>query len=244
MISSLFHAILYQPILNLLVVLYNYIPGHDLGVAIVVLTLVIRIILYPLTQKSLASQKALQNIQPKIKEIQAKHKDDKQAQAKELMAIYSKEKVSPFSSFWTLLIQLPILIALYQVLIKGLGTAEITGLYSFIYNPGHLNSMSFGVLNLANKNLILAVLSGIAQFIQSKMFIQQSPPKDVASKPGAKDEAMTGMINKQMLYFMPAFTVFIGASLPAGLTLYWFVSTAFMAAQQYFFLRKNRHSTP
>jgi YidC/Oxa1 family membrane protein insertase len=238
MISHFFYVIFYQPILNLLVAVYNFIPGHDLGVAIIVLTLIIRIILYPLTQKSLKSQKALQTIQPKIKELQEMYKDDKQKMAKEMMTLYSKEKVSPFSSFWTLLIQLPVLIALYRVLIKGLGTVELTGLYSFVYNPLHLNTVSFGILNLAQKNLILAVLAGIAQFVQSKMFIGQQPPKEVV-KPGAKDEAMLGMVNKQMLYFMPAFTVFIGATLPAGLTLYWFLSTLFMVIQQYFFLRKK-----
>lgn len=239
MISSLFHAIFYQPILNLLVIVYNYIPGHDLGAAIIALTLIIRIVLFPLTQKSLKSQKSMQSIQPKIKEIQTMYKDDKQKMAKEMMELYRNEKVSPFSSIWTLVIQLPILIALYQVLIRGLGTAEITGLYSFVFNPTHLNTVSFGILDLSQRNLILAVLSGIAQFIQTKMIMVPMPPKDLAKKPGAKDEAMFSTINKQMLYFMPAFTVFIGATLPAGLTLYWFISTVLMVLQQYFFLRKK-----
>ncbi len=239
MISSLFHAIFYQPILNLLIIVYNYIPGHDLGVAIVILTLIIRLILFPLSQKSLQSQKAMQSIQPKIKEIQTMYKDDKQKMAKEMMGLYRKEKVNPFSSIWTLVVQLPILIALYQVLIKGLGAAEITGLYPFVFNPGHLNTMSFGILDLSQRNLVLAVFSGIAQFIQSKMLMAPQPPKDLAKKPGVKDEAMFAAINKQMLYFMPAFTVFIGATLPAGLTLYWFISTVLMVLQQYFFLRKK-----
>lgn len=239
MISSLFYAIFYQPILNLLVGVYNFIPAHDLGVAIVILTIIIKIILWPLSQKSLKSQKALQDLQPKIKEIQEKYKEDKQRLTKELMGLYKKEKVSPFSSFVPLLIQLPILIALYRVLIKGLGEEKLSGLYSFVYNPEHLNSMSFGILNLAERNLALAILAGIAQFIQSKMFIQKQPPKEMAKKPGAKDEAMLGMMNKQMLYFMPAFTVFIGATLPAGLTLYWFLSTVLMILQQYIFFEHN-----
>ncbi len=240
MISSLFYTFLTQPILNLLVVIYDYIPGHDLGVAIVILTLLLKLILWPLSQKALKSQRALQVIQPKIKELQEKYKDDKQRMAKELMDLYKKEQVSPFSSFVPILIQLPILIALYQVLIKSLGAETLGGLYSFVYNPEHLNTISFGILNLSQKNLVLAVLAGLAQFIQSKMMIQQQPPKEVVKKPGAKDEAMLGMMNKQMLYFMPAFTVFIGATLPAGLTLYWLVSTVLMIVQQWIFFKHKR----
>jgi YidC/Oxa1 family membrane protein insertase len=239
MISSLFYTIFYQPILNLLVGLYNILPGHDLGVAIVVLTLLIKVILLPFANKSLKSQKALQILQPKIKEIQTKYKDDKQRLTQELLELYKREKVSPFSSLTPLLIQLPILIALYRVLIKGLSEEKLSGLYSFIYNPEHLNTISFGILNLSEKNLTLAVLAGIAQFIQSKMLAQQKPPQEVANKPGAKDEAMLSIMNKQMLYFMPAFTVFIGATLPSGLTFYWFLSTVLTIIQQYIFFRKK-----
>ena len=239
MISSLFYAIFYQPILNLLVGLYNILPGHDLGVAIVVLTLLIKVILLPFANKSLKSQKALQILQPKIKEIQTKYKDDKQRLTQELLELYKREKVSPFSSLIPLLIQLPILIALYRVLIKGLSEEKLSGLYSFIYNPEHLNTISFGILNLSEKNLTLAVLAGIAQFIQSKMLVQQKPPEEVSKKPGAKDEAMLSIMNKQMLYFMPAFTVLIGATLPSGLTFYWFLSTVLTIIQQYIFFRKK-----
>lgn len=239
MLSSLFYAIFYQPILNLLVGIYNIIPGHDLGIAIVILTVIIKIALLPLAHKSLKSQKALQILQPKIKEIQTKYKEDKQRMTIELMELYKREKVSPFSSFLPLLIQLPILIALYRVLIKGLGEEKLSGLYSFIYNPEHLNNVSFGILNLGEKNLVLAVFAGVAQFIQSKMFSQKQPPKEVSKKAGAKDEAMLSIMNKQMLYFMPAFTVFIGATLPAGLTLYWFLSTVLMIIHQYIFFRKQ-----
>jgi len=239
MISSLFYTIFYQPILNLLVGLYNILPGHDLGVAIVVLTLLIKVILLPFANKSLKSQKALQILQPKIKEIQTKYKDDKQRLTQELLELYKREKVSPFSSLIPLLIQLPILIALYRVLIKGLSEEKLSGLYSFIYNPEHLNTISFGILNLSEKNLTLAVLAGIAQFIQSKMLVQQKPPEEVSKKPGAKDEAMLSIMNKQMLYFMPAFTVLIGATLPSGLTFYWFLSTVLTIIQQYIFFRKK-----
>ena len=95
---GLFNIFLYQPILNLLVFLYNIISGHDLGVAIIVLTILIKILLYPLTKQSIKGQKALQDLQPKIEEIKRKFKDNKEQQAKETMALYKNEKVNPLSS--------------------------------------------------------------------------------------------------------------------------------------------------
>ena len=113
MLGSLFHAILYQPIFNVLIALYNLIP--DFGVALIVLTILLRLALFPLSQKSIKSQKELSEIQPEIKKLQQQYKDDKQKQAQALMELYKEKKVNPMSGCLPLLIQLPILIALYQV---------------------------------------------------------------------------------------------------------------------------------
>lgn len=231
MFSSLFHTILYQPILNIFVFLYNIIPGHDIGVVILLITFLVRIAVYPLMSSSIKSQKAVQDLQPKLKEIKEQYKSDQQKQAMMTMQLYKENKVNPFASCLPLLIQLPILIALYMVMRDGLVSDNLgNNIYPFIFNPGKLNNISFWIFDMAKTNLVLAVLAGAAQFFQTKAMLVKQPPKNAGE--GAKDEQMMAMMNKQMLYFMPAMTVFIGATLPAGLTLYWFFSTLLTWGQQ------------
>ena len=231
-----FNTILVQPLFNLLVFFYNLVPGNDLGVAIILLTLVIKLLLYPLSRQSIRSQKALQELQPKMEALKKQYKNDKEKLAKEMMTLYKTEKVNPLSSCLPLLIQLPFLIAVFHVFRTGVDSASLEMLYSFVPNPGSLNPVSFGIINLAQPNLILAVLTGAAQFWQSKMLITKRPPK----VPGAKDEDMMALMNKQMVYFMPIITVVIGAGLPAGLILYWLVMTILTALQQLLMFKKKK----
>ncbi|MDD5110286.1 MAG: YidC/Oxa1 family membrane protein insertase [Patescibacteria group bacterium] len=239
---QLFYLILYQPIFNLLVLIYQYTPGHDLGVSIILLTVLFKLVLYPLTAKSLKIQRQMQLIQPQINALQQKYKGQKELLSKELMELYKREKVNPFSSCLPLLIQLPFLIAVYQVFITGLKPGELTGLYAFVQNPGPLNAIAFGFLDLAQpKNWILAGLAGLAQFWQAKMTVTKKP---VVHGGGAKDEDMAAAMSKQMLYLMPAMTVFISYSLPTGLALYWLAMTLLTVGQQYLMLRKTAPAVP
>lgn len=230
---STFNTILYQPLFNALVLLYNYIPGNDFGIAIIVLTVFIRLILYPLSAKGIKSQKALAEIQPKIKEIQEKHKEDKEKQTKELMELYKKEKINPFSGCLPLLIQLPIIIALYRVFWGGLDPAKLNLLYDFVSFPGKINSIFLGFLNLANPNIFLAILVGIFQFIQIKIISQNQ--KTSKKKGGNFAEEM----QKQMQYFMPLFIVLILWRLPSALGLYFLTTTLFTIVQQYIIVKRD-----
>lgn len=234
-----FNTILYQPLFNLLVWLYNTIPGHDIGLAILLLTVLIKLVLYPFSLQALKAQKALSELQPKIEELKIKYKDNKEVMSREMMNLYKENKVNPLSSCLPVLIQLPFLIAVYQVFIKGLSSQGLENLYSFVANPGHINAISAGFLDLSKPNLILAVLAGAAQFWQAKMMPRPSVPQ---KEPGAKDEGMASMMNKQMLYFMPAITILIGASLPGGLTFYWFLTTLLTIGQQYLYFRKTKQN--
>lgn len=226
----MFNTIFYQPIFNLLVFLYNVVPGRDLGIAILLLTLIIRLILYPLSKSAIKSQKDLQVIQPEIEALKEKHKDNKEKMGPELMALYKQRKINPFASCLPTLIQLPFLFAIYRVFYDGLTKeGSLSALYGFVANPGSLNTIAFGFLNLANKNVFLAVIAGLAQFWQSKMLL--------GGKTGSSAVGMSAVMNKQMLYFMPLITIFIGASLPAGLTMYWLFTTLFSILQQYLILR-------
>ena len=146
------------------------------------------------------------------------------------MKLYKENKVNPMASCLPLLIQLPILIALYYVLQRGLTATNFDTLYSFVKSPDQINTISVGLVDLKNSNIILAVLAGAAQFWQAKMMMRKKAPKEAGE--GAKDENMMSMMNKQMLYMMPIMTVFIGMKLPGGLTLYWLLSTVLTVAQQ------------
>lgn len=238
--STFFHAVLYQPLFNLLIFLYNIIPGNDIGVAIIILTLIIRFALYPLNKKSIQSQKDLQTLQPKLEEIKKKYADNKQEQGRAMMELYKNEKVNPFSSCLPLLIQLPFLIAVYYVFREGLTNPDALNLvYSFIYRPDSINPVSLGYFDLSKTSPILAVLAGLAQYWQAKMMVATRPPQNLRAQEGARDEDMMAIMNKQMIYFMPAITIFIGLTFPAGLTLYWLITTVFTALQQLYIFHQH-----
>lgn len=239
---SIFHTTLYQPILNVFVGIYNFVPGHDFGLVILVLTLIVRLVLYPLTAASIKAQRSMQEIQPKLEELKKKYADDKQMQAQATMELYKTHKVNPLASCLPMLIQLPILFALFYVLRDAVsGNTLSADLYSFVHDPGKLNTMTMGFFDLAVTKtpfaVVMALLAGGSQYLQAKSLVRKMPPKEAG--PGAKDESMTAIMNKQMLYFMPALTAIIGFSFPPGLTLYWFLSTMSMVAQQYWMNKKN-----
>jgi len=236
--SQIFNLIFYQPILNLLVFLYNIVPGHDIGLAIIIMTVIIKLILLPLSKQSIKSQKAMQELQPKIEEIKKKYANNKEEQGRAIMQLYKQEKVNPFSSCLPLLIQLPFLWAVFIVFRDGLNGQSLNLVYSFIQRPELINAVSLGFIDLAKPIPVLAVLAGLAQFWQAKMMTTKRP--EVRGH-GAKDEDMMAIMNKQMVYLMPALTVFIGLSFPGGLALYWLVTTVLTALQQlYLFKQKER----
>ncbi|HTM69035.1 MAG TPA: YidC/Oxa1 family membrane protein insertase [Candidatus Binatia bacterium] len=234
--THFFQAIFYQPIFNLLIFLYDAIPGHDLGIAIILLTIIIKLVLWPLSNGALRSQKALSDIQPKLdalkKEYEGKEKQEELAKA--MMALYSKEKVSPFSSCLPVLIQLPVFIALYRALSHGLKSNGFEMLYPFVTNPGTIVPSLFGFIDLAKPNIALALLAGASQYLQAKMMVTRQQPRKT---PGAKDEDMLATMNKQMLYMMPALTVVLGWKLPGGLALYWLLTNLLTVLQQKVYFR-------
>jgi len=238
MFSQIFNIVFYQPILNLLVFLYNIVPGHDIGLAIIIMTVIIKLILLPLSKQSIKSQKSLQELQPKIDEIKKKYADNKEEQGRAMMQLYKQNKVNPFSSCLPLLIQLPFLWAVFMVFRAGLSGQSLNLVYSFIYRPESINTISLGFINLAKSNVVLAVLAGLAQFWQAKMMATKRPEVKGSD---AKDEDMMAIMNKQMVYMMPALTVFIGLSFPGGLALYWLVTTLLTALQQLYLFKKKEN---
>jgi YidC/Oxa1 family membrane protein insertase len=225
--AHFFNTILIYPLLNLLVFTYHYIP--DIGVVIILLTLLVRLVLLPSFHKSLKHQKALADLQPKMDEIKERYKDDKEQQARATMELYKIHKVNPISSCLPLLIQLPILIALYQVFIRSLNGQHLAGIYSFVPTPTSISPMFFGILNLSHANIVMAAIAALLQYWQARLMLPKSKTQDGTAK----------MMQYQTLYLLPAVTLFIGFRLPASLPLYWIVTTLFGIAQQYYIIRKE-----
>ncbi|MCX6812377.1 MAG: YidC/Oxa1 family membrane protein insertase [Candidatus Berkelbacteria bacterium] len=228
--SSFFTQILFIPIYNLLMFLVGTVPGHQVAVAIILLTIIIRIILLPTSLKASRSMIELQKIQPEMTAVREKYKKDQKMMSQEMMALYKKHKVSPFGSCLPLIIQLVVLIIFYRVIMIGFNADHFNLLYSFIKHPSSINLIFWGV-NVSKPNLwVLPLLAGALQFIQTKMMPQPPATKNAT-------DPMVAM-NKQMIYFFPLITIFIARSLPAGLAIYWVITSLVMILQQWYINNK------
>lgn len=239
-LSSLFFTLLYEPIFNILVFLYYIIPGGDFGVAVIVFTLIVKIVLYPLGTKAILTQKNFEKIQKRMKEVQEKFKDDKDQQMKEMMEVYRTEKMNPFSGCLPILAQIPILIAVFKVFYDGFADEQMRHLYSFMPEIQHVDTMFLGVVDLSSPFIPLALLAGLMQFAQTKTMFsltkrgkEEEPKKDEKKSPNFQD-----MMRKQMMYVFPFFTFFILLKLSSALALYWIVNAGFTVYQQYTVLGK------
>ena len=228
---ALFNEILFKPLFNATVFLYNILPGSDFGLAIIVLTILIRIVFLPLTAKTIRSQKALSEINPKVQEIKEKYKGDKTAQSAAILQLYKENNVNPLSGCFPLLIQIPILIALYQAFIAGFEPESLNFLYAFIENPGQINKISLGFIDISSSSPVLAVLAATTQFFQMK-----TTTKMMQSSMSSNKQAEA--LNKQMLYFFPVIIIIIGWNLPAGLMFYW-ITTTIVSTMEQIYLRKK-----
>lgn len=227
--GNLFHEILFRPLFNAVIAVYNFIPGDDFGLAIITFTVIMRLVMLPLTIKSLTSNKAISDLNPKIKEIREKYKNDLNQQSAEIMKLYKEKGVNPLSGCFPLLIQIPILIALYRVFVASFDPGTLQDLYSFISRPEVINNIAFGSLDLKASNIFLVIISGVGQFFQMKYSSSISSGNKEADA-----------INKQMLYMFPIMIVIIGWNFPAGLMLYWITTTAVSFLEQYYIRSKYK----
>ena len=233
--GNLFNVILHQPMFNGLVFLYKYVAFEDLGVAIILLTVIIRLILYPLFYHSFKNQTLMQKIQPEIQKIQHDHKNDREKQSQALLALYKQHKVNPFSGFFLILVQLPILIVLYKLFLVGLTPESFSNLYSFLTPPAEIHNISLGLIDLKARSIVIVVLAAILQYLQGKL----SLPKRSGS---AQDDSPTARMARNMIFIGPVLSIVILINLPAAIGIYWLTSSAFSIVQQLIInktLRKN-----
>jgi len=173
MISAVFHSVFYNPIYNALVALVALIPGGDVGIAVILITIAIRLILLPLSLKAARTQRTMSTLEPKIKELKELHKENKEKQALETWALYKEARVNPFAGFLIVLAQLPILLALFWVFTyEPFSTINTARLYSFTPLPTHISMFFLGSISVAGKSIVLALLAAATQYLQAHFALQ------------------------------------------------------------------------
>lgn len=217
--SEIFKLVIRQPIFNLLMIFYVYIPGNDLGIAIILLTILILLALWPIQRKAMKAQVVLQNLQPKIKELEKQYKGDKQKQAEEMMKLYKSQEINPFSGILMMFLQWPIFFAMYRIFLDVLKTpTSMDLLYGFVPRPEIVSTMFLGVIDLKIPSIPLAIMAGALQVLQIRIMMKRSVAANKSQK--------------IMNYVFAGLIVYLLFIWPSALALYYSVFTVFSILQQ------------
>lgn len=235
MFHNIWSTLLYEPLLNALAFLVSVVPGGDVGIAVILLTILVKVALFPLSQRSIESQAKMNLLAPELNKIKASGVS-KEEQARLTFELYKKHKTNPFSGCLLILIQIPIIFALYYVFYKGISFHEGV-LYSFIHAPEQMNMNFLGVVDIAGKSLVLAVLAGASQYLQAHFM-----PKPITSQSdsGSFQESFAKSMHMQMKYFFPVVVAFIAYSISGAVALYWITSNIFAVGQQIYSNHKKK----
>ena len=243
MFSYIYNSLIYQPLYNGLVFLMDIIPWADAGIAIIVLTLIVKLILFPLSKKAITTQLRMKGVEPELALIKEKYKEDKQEQARQTMGLYKKQGINPFSSILLIFIQLPVIFALYKVFLSsGLPSINTDLLYHFISVPAIVNIKFLNLIDIAGKSLILAIIAGVSTYIQIRFSLPPKPkvapatgsvptPTSTSKTSSFKDDLARSM-NIQMRYIFPVLAFFISWSISGAIALYWITSNIFTIGQE------------
>lgn len=238
-----FHTILYVPIYNLLVFLISHLPGGDVGLAVVIVTLVVSIIVMPLSVSALRTQRAMKAVEPELNAIKEQFKNDKEAQAKETFELYRRYKINPFASILTLIIQLPVLICLYWVFRAAkLPAVDPTLLYHFIAQPAVVSTLFLGVFQILGHNLPLALITAVTQYFMAQYTIP-SPPKAAAGAKSSMQDEMGRAMALQARFVLPLVIGFI-AYASGAIALYFITRNLVSIGQEFFVRRAGIKPTP
>ena len=225
-----YNEVFYRPLLNGLVFLTSILPWHDLGLAIILLTLIIKLVTFPLMHSMLKTQKTMKLIEPEMKKIYAAKKN-KEDQAKALMDLYKAHGINPLSGFFSLLIQFPLLLALFQVFQKNINENQAY-LYSFLNIPENMNTLFIGLIGLGSPNAAMSFFAAISQYWQMKLAMP------VSSASGSGD------VQKMMIYVLPVVILVIGFSMPAAVSLYWTAMNVFAIIHEAVVRQKAKKAAP
>ena len=234
-------SLFYIPIYNGMIFFISVIPFHNVGLVVILFTCLVKVILFPLSQKSVKTQFEMKKVEPELNEMKLKYKDDKKMQAEKTMQLYKEKGINPFSGILLMLIQLPVLMSLYYIVLRGgLPKIDTSILYPFIHAPSLINMNLLGI-NIEATSIIFALVAAITQFIQMQLTLPKTPKKEKGKKnePNFKDELSKSM-NTQMKYVMPVIIFLIAKSFPIVVSLYLITSSVFASGQEIYVRKKDK----
>lgn len=235
--KALFHDFLYVPIYNLLVFLIDVVPGGDVGLAVILATIIIKVILMPLSLRAVRTQKQMKLIEPQLRELKEKYKDNKEMQAREMMALYKEHNIRPFASIFGILVQLPIIIALYLVFSRGhIFEIDPSLLYSFVPYPEVISPLFLGFFVVAGASVVLALLAGLAQAVHAHV----SVPLPAVSEKRTTAEDFGRMMAVQARYVLPLIITVI-AYVTSGAVALYFITSSMVGLLQEAIVRRIKH---
>lgn len=242
MIGDIFNTVFFNPIYNGLIFLLDTVPFIDVGIAVILVTVVVKLILFPFSLKMVKTQLAVKALEPEITKLKETHKADKQEQARQTMALYKEKGVNPFSGFLLILIQIPVIFALYWVFLRG-GLPEINMdiLYSFTPVPDSINMNFLGLIDVSKKSILFALFAGATQYFQIKYSLPPMKARS-AGKTSLKDD-LARSFHIQMRYVMPIIVFSIAYAISAAVAIYWTTSNLFAIGQEIYVRRtiKNKY---
>jgi YidC/Oxa1 family membrane protein insertase len=244
--SALWNTVFYQPIYNILIFIINNITFHDVGFAIILVTIIVKLALSPLTKKSIKSQILMKRMEPELKQIK-KDFPGKEEQAKKTFELYKKYGTNPFSGCLVVILQLPVIFALYYVFYKGL-SINTNIIYSFVQVPVNLHTNFLGLIEMASHSIFLGIFAGVTQFVQGYLSSPVKPKKieivkeGEVSEPKTFQEQLSDSMQTNVRYVLPVFIAFIAWKISAAVALYWIVSNMFTIAQEWYIRRQLAHN--
>lgn len=268
---NIFDIFIVQPIFNLLVAIYSFMPGGDFGVSLIIFTIIVRMLMWPLIKKQLHQVKAMRKIQPELKKLKAKFKGNKQAEGMAMLEMYKKHGISPFRTLGIALIQLPIFFGIYRVVQIFAQDRDEIGKYAYgflenlapiqkiINNPDTFNENLFGVIDLTQRAIsengisivliLIAIGAAVLQYFMAKQTMPQTGDTKrlrdimaVAAEGKEPDQAdINAAVSRKMIKLLPFMMLFIMLSLPGAIALYYAVSNIVGFIQQSIILKQDEH---
>lgn len=235
--SFLYHTFFFDPLYNMLVLMFKVLPWADAGIIIILLTILVRLLMFPLSRKAVLTQVRMAEIAPDLAVIKEKYKNNVEEQARQTLALYKEKGVNPFSGVLVIIIQIPIIIALYQTFVH-LPEINASILYSFVALPEHISTTFLG-LDITAKSAILAFLAAVSTFFQ----FQVSMKNQAAPKGDSFADNLTRSMQSQMKYVFPFIIFFVSYSISGAIALYWLTTNLFGIAQEVIVRRKAKPAT-
>lgn len=244
--TYIWNTLFYQPIYNILIFIIDNITLGDVGFAIILVTIIVKLILSPLTRKSIKSQILMKRMEPELRQLK-KDYPNKEEQAKKTFDLYKKYDTNPFSGCLVVLLQLPIIFALYYVFYKPF-SIDTSLIYSFIGSPEYFHTNFLGLIEMGSKSIFLGVLAGVTQFIQGYLASPSKPKVEIIKNnqqiqdQKTFQDQLSDSMQMNVKYILPVFIAFVAWKISAAVALYWIVSNIFTIVQEWYIRRQLEKS--